>query len=166
MAATETRESCKALLDQLSTISRPKDGGPLMLLLFARMATVACEWLDGDLRIDLTSQGDVTICNVLTELGQGAGERVFPPLFMNLPLEEFEGAITRVPQMIWPLSLAKRPGLIRLSASTTVRSSTAPPSIDVDTQALYIPKAPSVPRMIAAKKVRDNKGGGHGGKTT
>jgi hypothetical protein len=147
--ATRSRQSCKALVDRMSKISRPKDGGPLLLLLFARMATIACDWLDGDLRIELVADSRSTICDMLTELGQGAGERVFPPFRMSLPLEEFIGAIERVPQMIWPLSLKKGKGTLTLSATNEIRTSTMPPAIDVDVRSMVIPKAPSVPRMFA-----------------
>ncbi len=145
--ATASRDTCKAFLDRFSTISREKDGGPLLLLLFARMATLACDWLDGDLRVELIADGETVICEVLTELGGGAGERVFPPIRINAPLREFDGAIKRVPQMVWPMTLKTRPQRLSLAATQDVRASTMPPAVEIDAHSLVIPKAPSVPRM-------------------
>ena len=147
LAATESRQACKIFLDRLATISRPQHGGPLLLLLFARMATTACEWLDGDLRIELVANDGRTSVDVQTALGFGAAERVFPPFEFNLPLDEFMGAITRVPQMIWPLALKVSEGRILLSATSEVRASTMPPVTTIDVSSLMIPLAPPVPHL-------------------
>jgi hypothetical protein len=125
--AAQSREQCKALLDHLSSISRPQDGGPLVLLLFARLATISGAWLDGNVRIDLTADEEGTIFDVMTTLGGGMAERVFPRFRFAVPLSEFEGATTRVPAMIWPLKLEKRAGCITLTATEKVRRSTMPP---------------------------------------
>jgi hypothetical protein len=42
-----------------------------MLLVFARMATTACIWLDGDLRVELRRDRETVWIDVLTELGAG-----------------------------------------------------------------------------------------------
>jgi hypothetical protein len=125
--AAQSRDRCRALLFHLSSISRPRDGAPLVLLLFARLATLAGAWLDGDLRIELTADDGGTVFDVTTTLGFGLAERVFPQFRFAVPLGEFEGAVARVPPMIWPLRLEKRRARITLSATEQVRVSTIPP---------------------------------------
>jgi hypothetical protein len=125
--ASRSHDECRALLDHLASISRPMDGAPLVLLLLARLGTVAGAWLDGELQIELTADGEGTIFDMMTSLGFGLAERVFPRFRFAVPLGEFEGAMARVPEIIWPLTLEKRGGSIALSATQRVRSSTMPP---------------------------------------
>jgi len=147
-AATESRLACKHFLERAAAISRPQDGGPLLLLLFSRLATLACEWLDGDLRIELTSQGASTILDVQVALGRGSAERVFPRLTLNVPFAEFGASIDRVPQLILPLCIKQGSKRLLLSASSEVRTSTMPPCIEIDWESQSqetIPKAPPMP---------------------
>jgi hypothetical protein len=148
--ATESRSACKHFLERAAAISQPKDGGPLLLLLFSRLATLACEWLDGDLRIELGSHGEETILDVQVSLGLGSAERVFPRLTLKVPFAEFLGAIERVPQVVWPLRMKKGSKRMLLSASRDVRTSTVPPSIEIDIecQSQTIPKAPPLPLAV------------------
>ncbi len=98
----ESRDAIKELLDAASAVSRPADGAPRVLLVFAQMAGGACEWLDGELRVELVEADDVTVIECMTDLGGGYRERVFPPIVMRAPIEEFRRAST-VPEMIAPL---------------------------------------------------------------
>ncbi len=127
-SAIESRESTKALLMHFGTIARPNEGVAKVLLVFARMATQACDWLDGDLRVELVGDGDVSIIEILSELGAGIREREFPPIVLNVPLAEFTRAVERVPHLIEPLMIqnksAKR---VVLSATFEVRRSSLPP---------------------------------------
>jgi hypothetical protein len=87
-SAIESRESTKALLVHFGNIARPNEGVAKVLLVFARMATQACDWLDGDLRVELVGDGDVTIIEILSELGAGIREREFPPIVLQVPLSK------------------------------------------------------------------------------
>jgi hypothetical protein len=147
VAATGSRAECRAFLERTAAIARPQNGGPLLLLLFSRMATLACEWLDGDLRIELVAQGEDTLVDVQLTVGFGGAERVFPRSTFHVPLSEFRGAIERVPQMIWPLSVTQGSKRMLLRASSEVRTSTLPPSIEIDVacQSQTIPKAAPLP---------------------
>jgi hypothetical protein len=106
--AIQTRENCWALLDHLAHIAKPSTGAPTMLLLFARMATTACGWLGGDLRVELRRARETVSVDLLTELGDNLGKRVFPSLAVNAPIDEFLGAVKRIPQMVKPLTVVKR----------------------------------------------------------
>jgi hypothetical protein len=137
--AIGTRELTRALLERLAKVSAPDSGVAKVLLVYARMATNACDWLDGGLWIDLTIDSDVTVVEAYTELGGGLRERLFAPVRFKAPLSEFVRAIERVPHMIAPLttrsSTARR---LTLSATEVVRRTTAPPPpIEISAESLY-----------------------------
>ncbi len=141
-AGIETKEECGALLDHLAHVAEPSTGAPTMLLVFARMATTACVWLDGDLRIELRRDRDSIWIDVLTELGGSAGERVFPSIAVHVPFDEFLGAVERLPQMIKPLSvLRKTTDRLTLGASAYVRRTTKPiPMVTVSDASVFDPR--------------------------
>jgi len=95
-------DDIKELLEHMAAISRPNDGAPRVLIVFAEMATGGCDWLDGELRIELVDADDATVIECMTDLGGGFRERVFPPLVMKASIDEFRRA-TSVPEMIAPL---------------------------------------------------------------
>ena len=49
-SAVAERGTTKALLDQLAKVSRPGDGAPKLLLVFAKIASSEVDWIDGALR--------------------------------------------------------------------------------------------------------------------
>ncbi len=126
--AVVSRETTKALVSHLAARSAPNTGVAKVLLVFARMATTACDWIDGDLLVELVGDDQVTVIEVLTELGGGLRERLFAPTSFRAPLAEFSRAIERVPHLVAPLAIrsatARR---ISLSASASVRRTTFPP---------------------------------------
>ncbi len=126
--AMEARADCAELLKHLATISRPSTGAPLVLLLFARMATPECAWLDGGLHVDAIGEGEKTTFDVLQDLGVGMGERLFPRCTMHAPLTEFARALRRIPAMAGPLEIQAAPNRLLLTVSSAERSrASAPP---------------------------------------
>jgi hypothetical protein len=105
-SALGERHLVKALLDQLSKVGRPGDGAPKLLIVFARMATGSADWVDGALRVELAGDSGATNVEVLSELGLGMRERVFPTFKLAVPLDEFIRAVERVPHMIAPLTIS------------------------------------------------------------
>src|SRR5262252_439853 len=83
--AIASRESVKELLLHMSACSAPNTGGAKVLLMLARMGTTSCEWLEGDLRIEIMGDKDVSVVEVLIELGGGMRERVYPPFPFKTP---------------------------------------------------------------------------------
>jgi hypothetical protein len=138
--AIASGDSTRALLARLASLSAPDTGCAKVLLLFARMATNACTWLDGDLVIELVAKGDATSVEAVTDLGGGLRERALPVSTMRAPLSEFTRAIDRVPHMIAPLSIrAKSPNRIVLAATATVRRTTIPPEpFEISADSLFI----------------------------
>jgi hypothetical protein len=147
--AVETRAACKALLDHIAEVAAPNQGAPKLLLLLARMATTACEWVDGDLRIEMVGDGEVTVVETMSELGGGMKERVLPPFTMSVPLNEFVRAVERVPHMITPLiTKTVSPRRVVFSASEEVRKTTVPPPhVEIGESSLYGPRPPRPPRV-------------------
>jgi hypothetical protein len=147
--AVETREECKLLLDRIAKVAAPNQGAPKLLLLLARMATTACDWIDGELRIEMIGDGDVTVVETMSELGGGMKERILAPFSMNVPLSEFVRAVERVPHMIAPLvTKAVSPRRVVFSASGEVRATTAPPpNVEIGASSLYGPNPPRPPKV-------------------
>ena len=149
--AIESRSGTKALLQRLAEVSAPGAGIAKVLLVYARMATTACDWIDGDLCVELVEESEpqeggsdrATSIHTFTELGGGLRERLFPPMIFRVPLAEFTRSIARVPHMIAPLAVqstaARR---IRLSATELVRRTTVPPPlIGIASDSLFVPVA-------------------------
>lgn len=103
-AAIGSRDDTRALLEHALSISKPREAGARVLLVFARMATSACDWLDGALRVELTREGVETFIDSYAEIGAGLKERVFPRMAFNVPFDEFVIAIQKFPQAIAPMS--------------------------------------------------------------
>lgn len=147
--AIASGDSTRALLARLASLSAPNTGCAKVLLLFARMATTACAWIDGDLVIELVAKGDATAIEAATDLGGGLRERALPSLTLRAPLAEFTRAIDRVPHMIAPLSIqAKSAKRIVLTATAVVRRTSIPPApfeISTDSLFLRVPNA-AVPK--------------------
>ena len=123
--AAASREGTKALLEHLAARSAPNTGGAKILLVLARIATkAACGWLDGDLRIEIVGDTEVSVLEVMCELGGGMRERVFSPFPLKVPLVEFTRAIERVPHMVAPLAIRNTSATrITLTATERVRKS-------------------------------------------
>jgi len=82
IVAVRSRAAMRELLERLMTVGRPSEGGPKVLLAFARMATTSCDWIEGDLRVEITDDAGACAIDVLVDLGGGFRERVFPPYEM------------------------------------------------------------------------------------
>src|SRR5688572_25709807 len=105
--AASSRAECGALLARMAEISAPATGAAASLSVFAVLASTACDWLDGDLVVELYEEQEATIARVMTELGDGMRERVFQPLKFNAPLAEWNAAIERNPDIVGSLSVQK-----------------------------------------------------------
>src|ERR1700722_19383541 len=81
--AVRSRVSAKALLEHMAKIAKPNDGAPKILLVLARMASTACDWLDGELRVELVGDGELCVVESMTELGGGLRERALPSFPVN-----------------------------------------------------------------------------------
>ena len=101
-AITSSAET-KELVSRLVSVARPNEGAPKILLLFARIAAVRPDWLDGDLYLDVNGDEKRTTISVLTELGGGLRERLLPTFTVKVPVSEFARALERHPHVVQPL---------------------------------------------------------------
>ncbi len=165
VAAVESRGATLALLRHLATVSQPDTGAPKVVLVFAMMATVACDWLDGALRVDLKAAGTKTLIDVTSELGAGLLERVFPTLRFDVEIGELSRTIGRAEKRIAPLRvLSSTTTHIVLGATEAERRSTMPPQgirIADDhifqTTSLRAAKVPAVERAEPALPIIEPK---------
>lgn len=114
--ALESRVQVRELLGRLAEVIRPKAGGARALLVFARMASPDCEWLEGGLRVDILEKDGGVVLETFTDIGGGLKERVLPSVRLECPLSELVLAIAADPQLIAPL-YATRPSPERLHLS-------------------------------------------------
>jgi hypothetical protein len=153
VAAVVSRERTRALLMHLAAISAPDTGVAKVLLVLARMATVSCDWIDGDLLLELVATGDATRVEAATELGGGLRERVFPPMVFQAPLEEFTRAVARVSHMIAPLRVrAGNAQRIALGASEAARRTSMPPPIEISADSLFLHLPPQAVPAASAER--------------
>lgn len=142
--AVESREGTHELLRRMAEISQPNGGVAKLLLVFARLATTACDWLDGDLRIEISGTAESSSVELLSELGQGMRERLFPPLSFRAAVDEFTRAVERVPHMVKPLEI-KLKSAKRLSLGVTEevrRSSLPPPAVAIAEDSFFVAMPP------------------------
>ena len=151
MDALGSREGCVELTLRFAEIARPGSGSARLLFLFARMATIACGWIDGDLSIEIKLDGDATRVDVMSELGAGLRERLLPSVKIPAPFEEFVLAIERFPHFIHPLAVRKKTWRrVVLVANEETRTTTMPPPmIEVSEDSLAdVPRAPPPPHVV------------------
>jgi hypothetical protein len=154
--AVVSRATAQALFDHLAKVAKPNEGAPKILLLFARMATTACDWLDGELRVELVGDGELSVFESMTELGGGLRERALPSFAVHVPLSEFVRAVERVPRMIEPLYVKSKTDRRLILVSSEERAARSLPPVPVaiaeehliDVAAPAVPLPPAVPRPV------------------
>lgn len=108
-AASRSQDRCEELLKRLA--KAPSPGlSPSLLMLFARLASPSCRWLDGDVAVELFAEDERTRVRVLAELGGGQRERVLPPIeipsMQNL-VDEVARIAERTPSLLGSLRLER-----------------------------------------------------------
>ncbi len=145
--ALRSRDSTRDLLERLARISMPATGSSKVMLVFGHMASSACEWLEGGLRIDISEEDGACVLETYLELGGNMRERLFAPLRFRAPLDEFTDAIERAGHLIAPLTLmARSQGRVSVSATHSVRmSSLPPPPVAISDESLFVPPSARTP---------------------
>ena len=129
-AACESHEAFAELLRRLAQVSAPETGAAAILLALARLASNACDWIDGDLAVDLVGVDDQTEVGVMIELGAGMRERLFPPTRLRAPLAELTDALDAKPDLVGALAVHRRSWKrVAFGVTERVRVSSLPPRI-------------------------------------
>lgn len=135
--AIESRPDVRALCERLAQVTRPNNGGARTLLLFARMASPDCEWLEGGLRVEIVEKDGALTIDTFTDIGGGLKERVLPSFVLRCPMSELVAFIAADPTAIAPLRATRpSPDRLQLSADEVEKvereESEAPPPPRVD----------------------------------
>src|SRR5687768_17487780 len=102
-AAMASRHACAALVARLA--ARTEQG--TLLAFLGRLATEPCEWLDGDLAVEVFEDDEATRLRLLAELGGGQRERVLPPVVVNAPFDELASLAENAAEVLGPLRLSR-----------------------------------------------------------
>jgi hypothetical protein len=141
--AVTSSETMEALLARFVEIAGPGTGAPIILAAFARLGTTACDWIDGELRVEISGDATKTKISASSSIGAGFREKLFADTILRVPLEEFSRGIARAPRLIDPLRVRETGTRIVLTATEEVRlTSLPPPMVQIDAASLI-----AVPRM-------------------
>jgi hypothetical protein len=135
--AASSSTDMRTLLKRFERIAQPGEGCPKILMAVARL--VGQEWLDGDLRVELSGDESTTLLDLLCDHGFGIRERLFGAVRFKVPLDEFERALELAPRLVLPLRISDEPGKLVLTPLDTpeARVKSMPPiSLDVDSGSL------------------------------
>jgi hypothetical protein len=136
LAASSPAEIRK-LLKRVAEIARPGEGCPKVLTAIARL--VGQEWVEGDLRIELSGDDSSTTLVVMCDYGVGIRERLLPVTKFAVPIDEFERALELAPKLVLPLRITDEEGKLVLTPLLTPEArvkTVPPPELDVDSASL------------------------------
>ena len=127
----------RKLLKRVSEIAKPGEGCPKVLMVLARL--VGQEWVEGDLRVEVSGDDKETNITIMSEHGFGIRERLLPLTRFEVPLDEFERALELAPHMMLPLRITDEPGkmvLTPLAVPEDRVKTVPPPEVAVDSASL------------------------------
>jgi hypothetical protein len=159
--AIVSRATFRAFLDRTAAVSEPEDGGPKVLMACAALST--CDWLDGDLRIEI--EGDENRTRIGLLIDAAFRERIFPAVELNVPFDEFVRAVRLAPHLITPLVVRdNRAG--RLVLTHQARADRPPARLEAVRDDVHT--KPTVVRMTAVRPeaLPDSGRGSDGGTET
>ncbi len=139
VSAVTSSVAMEALLARFAEIASPGKGAPILLAALARLGTTACDWIDGELRIELTGGPTQTKIVVSSTLGGGFREKLFADTILRVPLDEFARGIQRAPRLIEPLVAVTSAGRIVFTVTQEIRrTSLPPPHVEIDATSLMV----------------------------
>jgi hypothetical protein len=164
-AALESSGAMGELLFHMAKVARPGQGAPKILVPIARMASNECDWIEGGLTADITSEPGKTVILVAVELGLGMRELLFPRLKLDVPYDEFDRMLENAPQLVFPMKCKRTKKSIVLTCTEEVVGTLAPPSFasaEADVRSVL----PAKLRRSLAPIAPDAPPSGAGGKST
>ena len=87
--AASSSVGIRNLLTRVAAIAKPGEGCPKVLMAIARL--VGQEWLEGELRVELSGDETSTTMIVMCDYGVGIRERLLPTIRFAVPIDEFGG---------------------------------------------------------------------------
>jgi hypothetical protein len=177
--AVTSSDAMEALLARFTEIAAPGKGAPIILAALARLGTTACDWIDGELRIEISGDQEKTKIAVSTSIGAGFREKLFSDTTLRVSFDEFARGVAKAPKLIAPLTIKQTPKLIVLSATQEIRRTSLPPpmvqidptsfmvvmpaqmAVPVDIPQDVLPMTrpqPPRPRVVLRKRTKDGEG--------
>lgn len=111
--AASSSVGIRNLLTRVAAIAKPGEGCPKVLMAVARL--VGQEWLEGELRVELSGDDTSTTMIVMCDYGVGIRERLLPAVRFAVPIDEFGRALELSPKLVLPLRISEHEGLIILT---------------------------------------------------
>lgn len=144
-------EAMRRLLEHLARIAKPKEGAAKILVAISRIATTACEWLEGALHVEVDELIGTTEIAVMSDLGGGVRELIFPRLLLDVPHDELVRAVKLAPRLITPLNFRVRGErmILKRNAGGTV----APPAFEIAEDSLRRSLPPALRRSLPPIKL-------------
>jgi hypothetical protein len=140
-------DSMRVLLEHMARIAKPNEGAAKILVAISRIATTACEWLEGTLHVQVDEVIGATEIEISSDLGGGMRELIFPRLFVGVPHEELVRAVKLAPKLVTPLKFRIRGDrmILKRDAPGTV----APPAFEIAEESLRRSLPPKLRRSLA-----------------
>ncbi len=127
-SAKSSRQLARALVERMTQVAAPDQGASNIVAVLSHIAQA--DWFDGGMRIEIGGDADVCVVDVLSELGVGFSERVWPTMAIRVPIQEFRQAVRQLPSIFLPLKLKHdRPNRIILTVKAEERFSSMPPPV-------------------------------------
>lgn len=130
-AAVASRDAMRKLLARIAQIARPMEGCPKVMLVVGRLARGDVTWVSGAVSAELTDDEGTTLLSIVSDVGDGLCEPVFPSLRLDAPLDEFVRAAKLAPKMMAPLVAEESAGKLSLSVPARAAAS-ADHAFDLD----------------------------------
>jgi hypothetical protein len=143
--AASSSEGFRTLLKRVAEIARPGQGAPKFLLAIARL--VGQDWIEGELRVELSGDERSTTIIIICEFGEGIRERLVPATRLEVPIDEFERALELSPKLVLPLKYTDQLDKLVLTplVSADPKRSGRPPELDLDEVSLTEEERPTAP---------------------
>jgi hypothetical protein len=126
----------RALLQHMAAAARPGEGAPKILVPIARMASSACDWVDGGLHVEVVTVPKGTQILVAIDLGGGVRELLFPRLFLAVEREELVRAVKLAPMLVAPMTVRFKKESLVLTCEVDLVGTIAPPAFDIAEESL------------------------------
>jgi hypothetical protein len=143
--AASSSDGFRTLLKRVAEIARPGQGAPKLLIAVAHL--VGQDWIEGELRVELSGDERSTTIIVICEFGEGIRERLVPATRLQVPIDEFERALELSPKLILPLKFTDELDKLVLTplVSADTKRSGRPPELDLDEVDLGEEERPTAP---------------------
>lgn len=144
--ALESVQSMRTLLEHMAHIAKPNEGAAKILVAISRIATTACEWLEGTLHVEVDELKGTSEIKVMTDLGGGFRELMFPRILVGVEYEELVRAVKTAPRLITPLKYRVRGG--RMTLKRDLPGTVAPPPFEIAEECLRRSLPPKLRRSL------------------